>query len=638
MSRQKVKKCEGIAFENTCDLSTIVGHNSILQSEGINVCSLSLLYTTNALSLTKGMIADEMLRYYEENIKGKCQRQQSQEMIGHWNSLKKSVKNSSKSVLEKIPLKFFLKLMEAFEDVATKIKIIQIFVEVCPDIAENNDGYDKECATSKMPVVDEENFSAPGEGAVPSKSKRHVDEGDTNFSCSSNPRVEPENPSKKLILKKSEHGSGKVDEASTSRQKICAETQSTDEFGGKCCKTMTNDTEGVCQPTKKMEMEKNQFLEELNDGGCEENKSLNQQECGIVKDSMSFENDARVNGARGSRKATKAVKESKVSTQAENELSLIGNMKNRELRDRRRAKSPQPESEASLKSAPIMETKSDDSGNEIEPRGTSGNDDSSKEVLGSIGKEIFSRPNSEEKEDFPRKDVKEPRNQNATAQSLKFTEKEPSSTGKANTRSASNGVFCVSKKATVSKVSTGEKDSSMKEILVSNEPVSNTDMFSETRKIPQERQCKESNKVLLSKEEELTLKGKRAAHVDATERGIRPPEDKNNSWSQFPATVECSQNPCILCKPLVESELTEHKNAISRIKAQLYKTRKRHVQKSIKIRKKFFRLEKENKSLKKRNLELNEMTKHLCKQIYGYVTILQDVEKTGYYDVTNPGL
>ncbi|XP_028411849.1 uncharacterized protein LOC114534586 [Dendronephthya gigantea] len=629
MSGQNVKKCmNSPPFENTCDFSTIAGHNKILQSEGMDVWCLSLLYTSHTLSKTKGMFAEEMLHYYEENLKGKCQKQQSREIIGHWNSLKKSVENSPKSVLEKIPLKFFLKLMEAFEDVANKIKIIQIFCEVCPGIAENNDGFDKESATAKMPVVDEENISSPAEGAVPSKIEQSVDEGSTNVSCSSNSRVH------QLLKESEERGYGKVDdEASTSRQEICTETQSTDEVGDKCCKAMTNNAHGVCQATKKIEMENVRFLEEMNDGGCEENKSLSQQECGIVKDSMSFENDARVNGARGSRKATKAV-----SAQAENKLSLIGNTKNLELRDRKRAKSPQPESEASLKSAPIMETKSDDFGNKIEPPGTSGNDTSSKKVPGSIGKEIFSRPNSEKKEDFPRKDVKEPLKQNATAQSSKFTEEEPSSIAKENTRSASNGVFCVSKDATVSKVRTGEKDSSMKEMMISNEPVSNTDMFSETRKKSQERQCKESNKVSLSREEELTLKGKRAAHVDASERGIRPPEDKNNSWSQFPATVECSQNPCILCKPLVESELTEHKNKISRIKAQLYKTRKRHVQKSIKIRKKFFRLEKENKSLKKRNLELNEMKNLLCKQIYGYVTILQDVEKTGYYDVTNPGL
>lgn len=99
MSGQKVRKCKNNPpFRNTCDISMTAGHNRILQSEGMDVWCLSLLYLTYTLSITKGMIAEDILLYYEENLKGKCHKQKDGEIIGHWNSLKNSLKNSPVSL------------------------------------------------------------------------------------------------------------------------------------------------------------------------------------------------------------------------------------------------------------------------------------------------------------------------------------------------------------------------------------------------------------------------------------------------------------------------------------------------------------------------------------------------------------
>ncbi|XP_028412473.1 uncharacterized protein LOC114535302 [Dendronephthya gigantea] len=218
----KVKKCEGVPrFKNNCDVSMIAGHKKIPQSEGLDVWCLSLLYIMNTSPKMKAMNADEMRRYYDENIEGKCQKQFHQEILGHWISLKNAMTNLPKSELENIPSMFLLKIMEAFEDKTTKLKFLQIFLEICPCIPPNNNTFEKESVVSKMPVVDEEDFSA--------LTKREVS---SPYCCSSNAIANSTISNKKRIETSEENPYKKISKPSEESTVVVQETDKTNgDFG-----------------------------------------------------------------------------------------------------------------------------------------------------------------------------------------------------------------------------------------------------------------------------------------------------------------------------------------------------------------------------------------------------------------------
>ncbi len=86
--------------EKSCPFSAIAGHKTVIETErGMNMLSFHVTVITMASKLNHGKNAEEMFTCFKQLVNGKCQRQNSPDILAFWRSLQTSVGKLSVSTV-----------------------------------------------------------------------------------------------------------------------------------------------------------------------------------------------------------------------------------------------------------------------------------------------------------------------------------------------------------------------------------------------------------------------------------------------------------------------------------------------------------------------------------------------------------